>query len=299
MSFSLCNCIVDDTQKELAQHGTPFFPIACYHDDWSKESVPWHWHEELEAVIVSEGSCIVAFGNQKYEIHAGDGFFINSEILHGCWDHNQSSCRFHSMVFHPNLVGGNLESVFYQNYIFPLIKDLSLEGIYLKSEVPWQKEALDLLEQTWNSCVHTPFGYEVKVRNYLSDFMLLIQQNTSNSVASPNTRSLHNRQRIKIMLQYIHSHYSDPINIGLIARSASISESECLRCFRKTIDMTPIQYVRQYRIEQAAKLLTTTEYSVSTIAEQCGFSDLSYFTKTYRELTGLPPLQYRMKECGY
>lgn len=296
MSLSLCNCIVDDTRKELAQHGTPFFPIACYHDNLGKESVPWHWHEELEAVVVSEGSCIVAFGNQKYEIHAGDGFFINSEILHGCWNLDHSSCRFHSMVFHPNLVGGNLESVFYQNYILPLIQDPSIEGIHLKSKISWQKEALELLEQTWTSCVHTPPGHEIKVRNYLSDFILLIHQNISGGTDSSNTKSLHNRQRIKTMLQYIHSHYAEQINISQIAQSASISESECLRCFRKTIDMTPIRYVRQYRIERAAKLLTTTDSSVSAIAEQCGFSDLSYFTKTFREMTGLPPLQYRMRQ---
>ena len=295
MSHSVCNCMVDDNHKELAKHGTPFFPIACYHDTLRKDSVPWHWHEELEAVIIAEGSCIVTFGNQKYIVHAGEGFFINSEILHGCWKHNHSSCHFHSMVFHPNLVGGNLGSVFYQNYILPFIQDFSVEGIIFKSDVPWKTEALHLLEQTWQSCSTASFGYEIKVRNYLSDFILLLQQNLSNTTVSPNAKSLHNRQRIKTMLQYIHDHYIESITMEQIAQSASISKSECLRCFRKTIDVTPIQYVRQYRIKQAAKRLVTTEDSVSQIAEQCGFSDLSYFTKTFREITGVPPLQYRTK----
>lgn len=47
MALSLCRTTVDDSARELMEHGTAAFPIACYHDDLQAEPVPWHWHEEL------------------------------------------------------------------------------------------------------------------------------------------------------------------------------------------------------------------------------------------------------------
>ena len=98
------------------------------------------------------------------------------------------------------------------------------------------------------------------------------------------------------MLQYIHDHYAEDIKLDRIAASASISESECIRCFRSTIEATPIQYIRQYRIRKAAQMLSDTEAAIADICFQCGFQDLSYFTKTFREIAGCTPAEYRRKK---
>ena len=50
MALSLCRTTMDDSARELMEHGTAAFPIACYHDDLQAEPVPWHWHEELEEI---------------------------------------------------------------------------------------------------------------------------------------------------------------------------------------------------------------------------------------------------------
>lgn len=295
MAIAICNTTVDSTQRELVEHGTTAFPIACYHDDLSKDEVPWHWHEEWEAVVIAEGAAIVAAGNDKYIVRAGEGFFINSGILHGCWDLEDSACRFHSMVFHPRLVGGSLDSVFYQHYVQPLTENHALESIRLTPDIPWQKDALDAIETTWQTSVQEPGGYEFKMRNALSDLILLLHQNVPNSNKQPGIKALRDGERIKAMLGFIHDHCSDELSTKAIAQAAAISESECLRCFRATIGTTPIQYVRQHRIQKAVQLLTTTELPVSAISEQCGFQDVSYFTKTFREMKGCAPTVFRRK----
>ena len=55
MALSACNTETDSAGRELTVHGTAAFPIACYHDDLEAAPVPWHWHEELELLIASEG----------------------------------------------------------------------------------------------------------------------------------------------------------------------------------------------------------------------------------------------------
>ena len=57
--------------------------------------------------------------------------------------------------------------------------------------------------------------------------------------------------RIKAMLQYVQAHYMEELHVEQIAASALIGEGECLRCFRGTIGTTPMQYVKQFRIQKA------------------------------------------------
>lgn len=295
MALSPCNTTVDTDQRELVEHGTVAFPVACYHDDLSVYEVPWHWHEELEAVVIERGQTLVAAGNEKYIIREGEGFVINSGILHGCWDWEASGCLYHSLVFHPRLVGGSLDSVFYQSYVQPLTQNHTLECLHLKPETPWQKEALQAIEAAWQAGFREPYGYEFRMRSALSELVLLLQKNVPNTRRDPGTKTLRDGERIKLMLQYIHDHCGEELNTAAIARAAAVSESECLRCFRTTIGTTPIRYVRQYRIQRAAELLTTTEERISDIAVQCGFQDVSYFVKTFRELKGCAPGAFRKK----
>lgn len=82
--LSPCHTTVDGYFREQVQHGTSAFPCACYYDDLSKEEVPWHWHDELEAAIVTKGSIHVVIGSEQFDLAAGDGFFVNTSVLHSC-----------------------------------------------------------------------------------------------------------------------------------------------------------------------------------------------------------------------
>lgn len=83
MALSTCRTVTDDSARELLKHGTPAFPIACYHDDLQAEPVPWHWHEELEILLVSEGTILATAAGEKYRLTVGEGLFINAGVLHG------------------------------------------------------------------------------------------------------------------------------------------------------------------------------------------------------------------------
>lgn len=296
MSLSICNVSIDNSGRELLEHGSSAFPIACYHDNLSEHEVPWHWHEELEAAVITEGSSIVAAGTQKYTIHPGEGFFINSGVLHGAWDIDFSACRFHSIVFHPRIVSGSTDSIFHQNYVSPLIHNVSMESLFLSPAIPWQKRMLEAIENTWQVCVHEPLGHEFMVRNQLSELLFQLHCNFTSPQINIDQKSIRNNIRIKQMLQLIHDNYAEELNISQIAAAASIGNSECLRCFKNTIGTTPIQYLRQYRLQRACQLLISTESSINDIASQCGFHDLSYFTKTFRECKGETPGEYRRNQ---
>jgi len=293
MGLKECNTTIGSDGRELLEHGTVSFPVACYEDDFRICNVPWHWHEEWEAVLLTQGHCLIAAGNCKAELRKGEGFFIHSGALHGCWDTENTGCRFHSMVFHPRLVGVSLDSVFHQQFVQPLLERSGPELIVLRPDIPWQKHALEALEEAWQQCVREEEGFPFRVRNALSELIWLLCRHLSPSASTVRSKDLRDAQRIKAMLSYVHSQFGKELSTASIAASASVSESECLRCFRSTIGTTPIQYLKQYRIQQAARLLTETQEKISDIASVCGFQDMSYFTKTFRETMGCVPTEYR------
>lgn len=295
---------VDAHGRELTKHGTAAFPIGCYYDALSIDSVPWHWHEEIECAYAAEGECTFLIGSERYHLKTGEGIFIIPGILHAVADPltdstmtEHSKGLLHSMCFHPRLVGASPESVFWQNYIQPLITDVSTPVLHFGQDIPWQQQAIQAIENTWQSCVSDKPGFELEVRNHLSQLTLLLTANKPAPLTRPSEKTLRDAERIKTMLQYIHDHYSEELNTAAIAGSALISASECLRCFRGTIGTTPIQYVKQYRIQQASRLLTTTKLKIIDIGTMCGFQEMSYFAKTFREIMGCTPKEYRKKEA--
>ncbi len=293
MAISACNVQTDEQGRELIQHGIPAFPIACYADELGNQEVPWHWHQELEAAWVLSGRCTLAVGKEKLVIGPGEGFFVNASVLHGLWDLDASGCQLRSIVFHPRLVGGSPDSVFYSRYLQPLLERKDLEFLRLDPREPWQQEFLELLNSSWSHCLQEPSGYEFLVRQDLSQMLLLLHSHLAPAPANISPRQQLESDRVKAMLSYIHEHYAQELTVQHIARSAMLSVSQCLRCFHSTIGTTPIQYLRQYRLQQAAQRLTQSQDKIADIAFGCGFQDMSYFTRVFRQEKGCTPSQYR------
>ena len=295
MAVSECLNYIDEHGLELVEHGNAAFPAAVYNDDLYEEDVEWHWHKEFEFIIQAEGASVVTTGSEKYLLKEGDGLFINSEILHSGFHADTPACRYHSFVFHPALIGGSFESVFWNRYLHPLIENKALQGFYFDQKVPWQKEVLNALEYGWQCFAKETMGYEFAVRESLSKLILVICTNSSRQKNSPSPKALRDGERMKLMMQYISEHFSDEITIADLADCAMISESEVLRCFHNTIGNTPIQYVKQFRIHKAAALLTSTDLKIVDIGNFCGFQEMSYFAKSFKKIYGCTPTEYRLQ----
>ena len=292
MDFPVCSVQTDDRGRELTVHGTAAFPVGFYKDDLASFPSAWHWHDELELVVVREGTALCAAGIDKFTVNTGDGVFVNARVLHGDWPAAPGACVLNSMVFHPRLVGGSPDSVFWQQYLQPLMTDPARSTTHLRRTVDWQRRALDALDTAFQELSTQQPGYEFRVREALSEILFLLCSHAPAGSAL-STAALRSAERVKTMLQYIQTHFAEPLSVPQIAASSSISVTECLRCFREIMNTTPNQYLRQYRVQRAAELLTTTCLPTGAVASQCGYADASYFARCFREAYGLSPADYR------
>ena len=98
------------------------------------------------------------------------------------------------------------------------------------------------------------------------------------------------------MVQFIADHYTQKLTLEQIAGSAGVSVSAALRCFHRTMQTTPVQFLMEYRLEQARMRLLSTNDTVTCIAVECGVENISYFVRRFSARYGCTPLAYRKKK---
>lgn len=207
---------------------------------------------------------------------------------------NAEGCSTDSLVFHANLIGGNMDSVFWRKYVRPITADSGITMLPLNKAD--HNEAINLIQSAWLECLHSDYGFEVNVRYLLTRLFVLINQNHPEISAANQKRTVQQSERIKTMLTYIKDNFSENVTVQSIADSASISESECLRCFRNVLGISPIAYLKKYRLQHAAELLDATQWKISYIGQKCGFSEMSYFSKSFKEIYKRTPSEYRIRD---
>lgn len=91
----------------------------------------------------------------------------------------------------------------------------------------------------------------------------------------------------------VHTHYAEPLSREDIARHIGISADYLTDCFRQELGITPMTYLRRFRIHRACELLETSDLSIMQVALEVGFSESAHFTRTFQREVGVTPRAYR------
>jgi transcriptional regulator GlxA family with amidase domain len=87
--------------------------------------------------------------------------------------------------------------------------------------------------------------------------------------------------------------FSQPLDIPALARIAVVSEAHFIRTFKDTFGETPHRYLQRRRVERSMYLLRETDRSVTDICMEVGFGSLGTFSRTFRDIVGASPSDYR------
>jgi len=278
--------ILNDQREEI-QGLYNEYPYAFHHVDLSKTIIPWHWHEELEFCYVQAGSVKVATAGQSQIFQKGEGFYINGNVLTSMTD--AADCVIDSHLFHPVFLGGHFKSVYETKYLNPVIRNRNLDMLPIRGETATQKQLLQKLRQL--SQLQSRQDVELQTRNLLSEIWLLLLEELKNTQLKSSPAK--NQDRILTMLAFIQENYERKLTLQEIADASAVSTRECLRCFQISIRQSPMEYLMEYRLRMAAKLLETTNLSVTQIAMRTGWGGNSYFTKMFRRIYGKTPNAHR------
>ena len=292
MPLQECGLNLNRVSMELQPHGSTEFPCAGYsssHTDRPEDAIPWHWHEEMELVYIARGGMNVKTPGKSFVLVQGELAAINSNTLH--FAAAAPECVLHSLVFSPAFITGGGQSAIARKYIQPLISSAfsgyKLSGEDARQAAGWFNAAFEALAQD------SP-GFEFIVRESLSHICLLLYERLAPKPSDSAGAAGRDGLRMRKMLDYIHGSYGGSVSVSEIAAAASISERECIRCFHKSLGVSPIQYLIKYRVMQGAKmLLEEPSSSISETAAYCGFDSPSNFSKMFKRFYGRTPREYR------
>lgn len=290
--LSKCNVVTDDTRKELVSHGTIQFPLACYSDDLHESEIPWHWHDEFEIIFCVSGKAIVNVAQNKITLKRNEAIFINSRAIHSL---EKSFGEINSLVFNSKIISGTSESFFNHNLIFPFLRDSGFSFCKMCHEILWQRRCVNFAKIIWNKVKTESSEFQNDCRYLLTKIFHILIANCKlkDSSKNDNAFSLIQNERVKKIILFIEKNYSSEIKLEQIAAFAAVSKSVVLRDFKSVLKTSPLQYVKKIRIEKSCRMLSYTDEKISSIASECGFNDMSYFSKSFKEQTGKTPEEYR------
>ncbi|MBQ8586533.1 MAG: helix-turn-helix transcriptional regulator [Oscillospiraceae bacterium] len=133
-------------------------------------------------------------------------------------------------------------------------------------------------------------GFEELLAMYLSQIFLLVQRTRQEQRPTVST---YIQEEMEYARRYFNEHYNEPISIQDYAESRNMSVCYFQRNFKQIVNHTPMQYLLTIRVNNAASLLETTDYSMAEIAAIVGYEDPLYFSRLFRKLKGVSPSEYR------
>lgn len=258
----------------------------------------WYLHEEIEFQYILNGQVSITCGERCFTASRGDIVFINQLAKHASVPAGSETAAVCSIIVHPSFILGANQPELEAKYLHPILANNAYACLHIDRNAVLYPQFHSLISQliTLNATQGT--GYELLSKSCILQLWKLIYDMLSDSSATEYNISSHSTnlddQRVRQAILYIRKHFMEPVTLDEIADSILVSKSECCRCFKRAIGMSPFEYLMKYRIEESTRRMRMNPHeSVSEIAGSVGFNNTSYYNKVFKKFMGRTPTEYR------
>ena len=299
--------LLSPTLKEISLHGTKSFPCAIYHTRSTGKGtlVKHHWHDEVEILYFSEGEFRLEINMEQYFVPSEALYFINPGELHSIYKEKTSDSGEDAIVFSLDTLSFDSYDAAQMQLIQPIQNGKMLFPRCLLPDHPGFLSVRNAFLETIHSFGHTPRDETFLENGAVTDDLtnqLFIKSSLLRILAvlsryhlfTPTEKNLDKRvEGIKTVLTYIRENYKEKIYIQDLAAQVHMNEQYFCRFFKKSIGRSPMEYLNEYRIKQAMRLLKETDLPVMEVCLECGYNNLGNFLRAFKKHTETTPLKYR------
>ena len=255
-----------------------------------------HWHKEVEIIYANRGKVNIGLNQQIIELQEGEIIYFASGEPHyflASPDSERYVYQFDLKLF---------DEVFLRTNEKPLASLLG-KGEHLSRFWPPELQAtvIDLLLELHRFEFTHPAGENYLVLSCLYQLIgqwyeKLPQKETSdNSRTLPALQRKESLERLDKIFEYIESNYQEEITIEKVADYIGFSPYYFTRFFKKNTGQTFMQFLTEYRLNQAKFILANEKLPMAEVAEKAGFSSVKTFHHVFKEAVGQSPLQYQKR----
>lgn len=236
-----------------------------------------NWHENIEVLSFISGSGKVRIDGKEYETSAGDVVVINANCVHEFSSDTE-------MIYRVLIID---RAFFVTNYIN--IDNLHFSTRFRDSKISLAFERLASLytdeeKNAWR---------ELLIRSEVLGIIAALCERHSELYDKKLEEDTSILLAVKHAIGHIHNEYQHELSLDGICSLVGLSKYYFAREFHRISGYSIVNYINLTRCENAKFMLAETDASIMEIAVACGFSDQSYFTRTFKKMLGVTPSEYR------
>ena len=283
----------NDVSFRIPHDNIHFFLMRNY-------SIGMHKQEFFEINIITKGKGVHYIDNSKLPAEAGDVFIIPPDMAHG-YVGNDGFDVYHILMNNKYVqknfsdlqsIPGfsmlfNIEPIMRAKMSSPLYLKLTAEQLESISDLLTDRQEQMIVNSTEEAFINT--GAFLMVVTKLCRFYM---QNTETMTEDAS----HKDANFMRALSMIHERYNEKLPLSDLAKEARLSKSTFVRKFIYICKLSPAEYITKKRIEVAENMLISSNASVSEVAEKVGFYDAAHFSRTFKKVNGVTPLEYRKRK---
>jgi YesN/AraC family two-component response regulator len=246
----------------------------------------------VELLSVKSGRMAYSVNGKTIELNAGDTIFVNANQIHYSLALEDEMARYVIFVINPSILKTSVAVE--MQAVMPILSNPNLPYIRFWHEYENSKAIYEIM-QTLPDVRQDAFQV---TKRFFSIWEIIMRQGQSYGFIGNDIDVDIHMQSFKKMMYFIQKEYQNKVTLEMIAASGGVSKSLCNKLFKKYVDVSPINYLLELRIKKVTEYLRTTSYSLTEIAELCGFNGASYMAEMFKKLVGKSPLNYRHEQAN-
>ncbi|MEE1238793.1 MAG: AraC family transcriptional regulator [Acutalibacteraceae bacterium] len=237
---------------------------------------PFHLHDDVEMVYCLKGSANAFCENKEYTIKQGDFFLAFPNQVHHYYNSTANGDYF-VIILNPKLLG---------EFATAFLNRIPEDAVYhYDSSNPQDNMILPLLNSAWRDYT-TDQAFGLLTAEITVIFAKLLKHYTLREHNLSDTT-------VSKIVQYCNEHYTDMISVDDICENLNVSRSYVSHLFHNKFKIGFCDYINLLRLNDAERLLNSTDDSVTSIALNCGFSTVRTFNRVFLKKYGVSPTAYR------
>lgn len=262
------------------------FKVKVFEDKEFKAE--WHFHPQYELTYMVQSTGIRYVGDSMHQFERGDLVLVGRNLPHSWKTIDTKSEHVKCVIIQWD---ESLLIDWLSKPEFTAIKNLlanSPHGISFDRETSISLEPLFIALKN-----QPPFK---RLMTFLNILQTLASESTFELLAGPGFGKLlssKESQRVNVIHNYIKNNIDNQFSLEDISGVLSMSKEAFCRYFKKTFDKTLTNYVNEYKITIASKMLIETDLSISQIGYRSGFNNLSFFHRQFNRYKQMSPKSYR------
>lgn len=253
--------------------------IFKYMSFQARETYGNFFHDHVEIIYVKKGNCILHIDHESISFKDGEIMIIGAKVNHSLEAGDSGVTTMH-LVFHPELFSQMKLDSEELSQQFNSIFEEKTPVIKISNDPHIVHSLQNIISELENK---RRFHQHLVLLSYAELYALI------NRYLYENYLPMCNNESIQKAIVYIHRHYMEDITMTNVAAYCNISERYLRKLFTQYLQVSPLDYLNQFRINKAIDLLKNAEYSIKEVSALCGFQSPQYFSRVFKKQTGSCP----------